>query len=215
MVKNMSFHSSEGDERTEEISEEVDIEKILNELREPEITIQNVVSSADIRQRLNLQEIARKIKKSRYDPEKFPGLVLKLDEPKAALLLFSSGKFVCTGTKSVEESARAINAAIEVLKKHGIDVKKKPLIKAENIVASARLFVKVDIEKLALELPNTLYEPEQFPGLIFRMKDPDVVFLIFASGSLVCTGAKKESDVRRAVYKLRRILAEGGYLVLD
>ncbi|MCD6243890.1 MAG: TATA-box-binding protein [Candidatus Korarchaeota archaeon] len=211
----MSFHSSEGDERTEEISEEVDIEKILNELREPEITIQNVVSSADIRQRLNLQEIARKIKKSRYDPEKFPGLVLKLDEPKAALLLFSSGKFVCTGTKSVEESARAINAAIEVLKKHGIDVKKKPLIKAENIVASAKLFVKVDIEKLALELPNTLYEPEQFPGLIFRMKDPDVVFLIFASGSLVCTGAKKESDVRRAVYKLRRILAEGGYLVLD
>ncbi len=215
MVKNMSFHSSEGDERTEEISEEGNIEKILNELREPEITIQNVVSSADIRQRLNLQEIARKIKKSRYDPEKFPGLVLKLDEPKAALLLFSSGKFVCTGTKSVEESARAINAAIEVLKKHGIDVKKKPLIKAENIVASAKLFVKVDIEKLALELPNTLYEPEQFPGLIFRMKDPDVVFLIFASGSLVCTGAKKESDVRRAVYKLRRILAEGDYLVFD
>ncbi len=215
MVKNMSFYGGEGDERTEEISEEGDIEKILNELREPEITIQNVVSSADIRQRLNLQEIARKIKKSRYDPEKFPGLVLKLDEPKAALLLFSSGKFVCTGTKSVEESARAINAAIEVLKKHGIDVKKRPLIKAENIVASAKLFVKVDIEKLALELPNTLYEPEQFPGLIFRMKDPDVVFLIFASGSLVCTGAKKESDVRRAVYKLRRILAEGDYLVFD
>ncbi len=211
----MSFDDDNSGVIEEKVSRESDIERMLSELREPEITIQNVVSSADIRQRLDLHEIARKIKKSRYDPEKFPGLVLKLDEPKAALLLFSSGKFVCTGTKSVEESARAINAAIEVLKKHGIEVKRRPLIKAENIVASARLFIKVDIEKLALELPNTLYEPEQFPGLIFRMKDPDVVFLIFASGSLVCTGAKKESDVKRAVYKLRRILAEGGYLVFD
>lgn len=206
----------EGDEIFEnKLTEKQDIEEILKKLREPEITVQNVVSSADIRQRLDLHEISRKIKKSRYDPEKFPGLVLKLEEPKAALLLFSSGKFVCTGTKSVEESARAINAAIEVLEKHGIGVKRSPLIKAENIVASAKLFFKVDIEKLALELPNTLYEPEQFPGLIFRMKDPDVVFLIFASGSLVCTGAKKESDVKRAVYKLRRILIEGGYYALD
>jgi len=211
----MSFDDGESGIAEEKIPSEGHVEEILSKLREPEITIQNVVSSADIRQKLDLHEISKKIKKSRYDPEKFPGLVLKLDEPKAALLLFSSGKFVCTGTKSVEESARAINAAIEVLKKHGIDVKRKPLIKAENIVASAKLHIKVDIEKLALELPNTLYEPEQFPGLIFRMKDPDVVFLIFASGSLVCTGAKKESDVKRAVYKLRRILAEGGYLVFD
>lgn len=195
--------------------EEERVQNMLKSMREPEITIQNVVSSADIRQRLDLHEISKRIKKSRYDPDKFPGLVLKLDEPKAALLLFSSGKFVCTGTKSVEESAQAINAAIEVLRKHGIEVKGRPLIKAENIVASAKLHVKVDIEKLALELENTLYEPEQFPGLIFRMRDPDVVFLIFASGSLVCTGAKKESDVKRAVYKLRETLAKRGYLVFE
>ncbi len=192
-----------------------EVEELLKKLPEPEINIQNVVSSADIKQKLDLKEIARKIKKSRYDPDKFPGLVLKLEQPKAALLLFSSGKFVCTGTKSVEESAKAIMAAIETLKKHGIPITRKPLIKAENIVASAKLHVKVNIERLALDLPNTLYEPEQFPGLIFRMKDPDVVFLIFASGSLVCTGAKKEADVKKAVYKLRRILAEGGYLMLD
>lgn len=181
--------------------------------RDPEIKIQNVVSSADINQRLDLHEIAKKIKESRYEPDKFPGLVLKLSEPKAALLLFSSGKFVCTGTKSVEESARAIYKAIEKLEKHGIKVGSKPLIKAENIVASASLFLEVDIERLAMDMPNTLYEPEQFPGLIFRMKDPDVVFLIFSSGSLVCTGAKVEGDVKRAVYKLRDILLEGGYAV--
>ncbi|RDD54115.1 MAG: TATA-box-binding protein [Candidatus Korarchaeota archaeon NZ13-K] len=210
--------SLEDDEREGSSSVLLEDEKaleVLKKIREPEITIQNVVSSADIRQRLDLHEISKRIKKSRYDPDKFPGLVLKLDEPKAALLLFSSGKFVCTGTKSVEESAHAINAAIEVLQKHGIEVRGRPLIKAENIVASAKLHVKVDIERLALELENTLYEPEQFPGLIFRMRDPDVVFLIFASGSLVCTGAKKESDVRRAVYKLREILARRGYLVVE
>ncbi|RLG42168.1 MAG: TATA-box-binding protein [Thermoproteota archaeon] len=183
--------------------------------REPEINIQNVVSSADIRQKLNLKEIAQKIKESRYEPNKFPGLVLKLKEPKAALLVFSSGKFVCTGTKSVEESALAVNKAIDLMKQHGIKINNRPLVRAENIVASAKLFLKVDIERLAMEQPNTLYEPEQFPGLIYRMDDPPVVFLVFASGSLVCTGAKKEADVRRAVYKLRRVLAEGGYFITE
>lgn len=211
----MSLKSDEREGSSKALLEDERVQEILKRIREPEITIQNVVSSADIRQRLDLHEISRRIKKSRYDPDKFPGLVLKLDEPKAALLLFSSGKFVCTGTKSVEESAQAINAAIEVLQKHGIEVKGRPLIKAENIVASAKLHVKVDIERLALELENTLYEPEQFPGLIFRMRDPDVVFLVFASGSLVCTGAKKESDVKGAVYKLREILARRGYLVIE
>lgn len=211
----MPLESDEREGSSETLLEDKRVQEILKRIREPEITIQNVVSSADIRQRLDLHEISRRIKKSRYDPDKFPGLVLKLDEPKAALLLFSSGKFVCTGTKSVEESAQAINTAIDVLQKHGIEVRGRPLIKAENIVASAKLHVKVDIERLALELENTLYEPEQFPGLIFRMRDPDVVFLIFASGSLVCTGAKKESDVKRAVYKLREVLARRGYLVIE
>ncbi len=179
--------------------------------KKPEIKIQNVVSSADIRQRLDLNEIATKIKESRYEPDKFPGLVLKLKEPKAALLVFNSGKFVCTGTKSIEESAIAVQKAIELMKRHGIKIEGKPLIKAENIVASAKLFLKVDIEKLAFEMPNTLYEPEQFPGLIYRMDNPKVVFLVFASGSLVCTGAKKEADVKRAVYKLRDTLLKRGY----
>ncbi len=183
--------------------------------REPEINIQNVVSSADIRQDLDLDEIHKRIKESRYEPNKFPGLVLKLKEPKAALLIFSSGKFVCTGTKSVRESSEAIHKAISIMNEKGIKIRNKPLIKAENIVASARLFVRVDIEKLARNEPNTLYEPEQFPGLIFRMSDPQVVFLVFASGSLVCTGAKKEADVKRAVYKLRKLLADKGYLVFE
>lgn len=183
-----------------------------SEFEKPEIKIQNVVSSADIRQTLDLNEIARKIKESRYEPEKFPGLVLKLKDPKAALLVFNSGKFVCTGTKSIEESALAVRKAIELMKKHGIKIEGKPLIKAENIVASAKLFLRIDIETLAFEMPNTLYEPEQFPGLIYRMASPKVVFLVFASGSLVCTGAKREADVRRAVYLLREVLVERGYI---
>lgn len=192
-----------------------ELQEIKKRLKKPEIKIQNVVSSADIKQRLDLNEIASKIKESRYEPDKFPGLVLKLREPKAALLVFNSGKFVCTGTKSIEESAIAVCRAIELMKQHGIRIEGRPLIKAENIVASAKLFLKVDIERLAFEMPNTLYEPEQFPGLIYRMESPKVVFLVFASGSLVCTGAKKEADVKRAVYKLRDILLERGYARLE
>ena len=87
------------------------------------------------------------------------------------------------------------------------------VIKIENVVASTSLGAELDLQAIALALDGAEYEPEQFPGLIFRMKDPDVVFLIFSSGSLVCTGAKVEGDVKRAVYKLRDILLEGGYAV--
>ncbi len=183
--------------------------------REPEITIQNVVASASINQKLDLMEISKKIPHTRYEPERFPGLIYKTRNPKAALLVFSSGRFVCTGTKSIGEANEAVNKALREMQDYGIEVSGIPLVKAENIVASAKIFAKVDIEKVASELPNTLYEPEQFPGLIYRMSDPKVVFLIFASGSLVCTGAKKEEDVVKAVYKLRDILAENDMLIYE
>jgi len=184
-----------------------------NSDKEPDIQIQNVVASASIPQKLKLKEIAEKAPNARYEPERFPGLIYKIKKPKAALLIFSSGRFVCTGTKSIGEAAEAINKALKQMNEYGIKVEGKPLVKAENIVASAKIHSRIDIEKVATELPDTLYEPEQFPGLIYRMNDPKVVFLIFASGSLVCTGAKKEEDVKKAVYKLKEILKENGMLI--
>jgi transcription initiation factor TFIID TATA-box-binding protein len=97
---------------------------------------------------------------------------------------------------------------VKELKKGGIIIISKPELKIQNIVASASLGGMIDLEKAAYTLGKTMYEPEQFPGLIYRMDEPKVVILLFASGKLVCTGAKKEEDVYTAVQKLHGIVEE-------
>jgi transcription initiation factor TFIID TATA-box-binding protein len=82
-------------------------------------------------------------------------------------------------------------------------------------VASAILGGLIDLEKAAFTLGKTMYEPEQFPGLIYRMDEPKVVILLFASGKLVCTGAKKEQDVFDAVAKLHVLLEEKALIFYD
>ncbi len=143
-----------------------------------------------------------------YNPKRFPGLVFRIKRPKSAILIFSSGKMVCTGTKSDKESKRAIKKVIRELKKSGTIIIGKPEIKVVNIVATANLSGRIELEEAAYSLRRTMYEPEQFPGLIYRMDTPKVVILLFASGKLVCTGATKEEDVYIAVDKLHKQLKE-------
>jgi transcription initiation factor TFIID TATA-box-binding protein len=104
---------------------------------------------------------------------------------------------------------------VKELKKGGIIIISKPDLKVVNIVASAGLGGMIDLEKAAYALEKTMYEPEQFPGLIYRMVEPKVVILLFASGKLVCTGAKKEQDVYTAVQKLHMLLEEKGLIFYD
>jgi len=141
-----------------------------------------------------------------YRPEQFPGLVFRLKKPKTATLIFNSGKMVCTGAKSEKESKRAVMKVVRELKKSGIIIIGKPELKIQNIVASVNLAGLIDLERSAYSLGRTMYEPEQFPGLIYRVDTPKVVILIFASGKLVCTGAKHEEDVYEAVTKLHETL---------
>jgi len=172
------------------------------------IKIQNVVSAATLNQKVDLNAVVKGYPGVEYRPDQFPGLVFKLKRPKTATLIFSTGKMVCTGAKSGKESRRAIMKVVKELKKNGIIIVSKPDLKVVNIVASASLGGKVDLEETVSTLRNTMYEPEQFPGLVYRMDEPKVVMLIFASGSLVCAGAKKEQDVYDAVHKLHGILEE-------
>jgi transcription initiation factor TFIID TATA-box-binding protein len=172
------------------------------------IKIQNVVSAATLNQKVDLNAIVKGYPGVEYRPEQFPGLVFRLKRPKTATLIFNSGKMVCTGAKSEKESRRAVMTVVKELKKGGIIIVSKPDLKVVNIVASVRLGGKVDLEKAVSTLGKTMYEPEQFPGLIYRMDEPKVVILVFASGNLVCTGGKKEQDVYDAVHKLHRILEE-------
>jgi transcription initiation factor TFIID TATA-box-binding protein len=175
--------------------------------------IENVVASVSFGQPINLQQIATLLGDMvEYRPEQFPGLVFRLNKPKTATLIFSSGKMVCTGARSEKEVYKAISIIIDKLKARGIKLPPNPRIQIQNIVASAKIFAEVNLEKAALILENTMYEPEQFPGLIYRSEDPRVVMLIFSSGNIVCTGAKKESDVKIAVEKTYKKLKEIGVL---
>jgi len=172
------------------------------------ITIQNVVASATLNQKVDLNAVVKGYPGVEYRPEQFPGLVFRLKRPKTATLIFNSGKMVCTGAKSEQEARRAVMTVVKELKKGGIIIISKPDLKVVNIVASASLGGMIDLEKATYTLGKTMYEPEQFPGLIYRMDEPKVVILLFASGKLVCTGAKREQDVYDATLKLHGILEE-------
>jgi transcription initiation factor TFIID TATA-box-binding protein len=170
------------------------------------IDIQNVVASVTLNQRIDLNAIVRIFPGVEYRPEQFPGLVYRLKKPKTATLIFSTGKMVCTGAKSERQARKAVFKVVDELKRDGIVILRRPEIVVQNIVASAGLAGTIDLEKVVYALKKTMYEPEQFPGLIYRMDEPKVVILVFASGKLVCTGAKKEIEVYTAVKKLQETL---------
>jgi transcription initiation factor TFIID TATA-box-binding protein len=172
------------------------------------IHIQNVVATATLNQKVDLNAIVKSCPEVEYRPEQFPGLVFRIKKPKTATLIFTTGKMVCTGAKSEQEARKAVMTVVKELKKGGIIIINKPELKVQNIVASASLGGRIDLEQAVSSLVNTMYEPEQFPGLIYRMDEPKVVILIFESGNLVCTGAKKEQDVYDAVHKLHGSLEE-------
>ena len=181
----------------------------------PIIDIVNVVASATIDQKLDLNDITKKFPDVEYHPEQFPGAVFRLKTPKTATLLFTSGKMVCTGSKSEEMAVKAVNTVVQKLRKGGIKIKKNAVVTVQNIVSSINLGGKVHLEKAARTLPRSMYEPEQFPGLIHRMLDPKTVILVFSSGKLVCTGGKTEKDVYRSVNLLHSLLEEKDLMIYD
>jgi len=184
-------------------------------LTKPIINIVNVVASATIDQKLDLNEITRTFPDVEYHPDQFPGLVFRLKSPKTATLLFRTGKMVCTGSKSEEFARKAVKTVVQKLRKGGIKVKKDATVTIQNIVASINLGGKISLEQAARTLPRSMYEPEQFPGLIHRMLEPKTVILLFASGKLVCTGGKTEKDVYRAVNNLHTMLEEKNLMNYD
>ena len=170
------------------------------------IRIENVVASTSLGDAFDLEAAATSLPGAEYDPAQFPGLIFRLKAPRTAVLLFHSGKVVCTGGKSwrqVDESLRIVSG---LLRKGGHKVFDHPKIQIQNIVATSDLGSEINLTSIAitLGLDRVEYEPEQFPGLVYRMKDPRVVILIFGSGKLVCTGARRPSDVLLAVETLTK-----------
>lgn len=177
---------------------------------EPIVTIENIVATAMVKHGIELNSVVKAFPSSEYRPERFPGLVFRLKKPRTSTLIFGSGKMVCTGARSENEAKRAIQKVVRVLKKEGILIVGKPKMKIVNVVATVNLGGSIDLLELYESERNMrgkiAYEPEQFPGLIYRMEDPKTVFLIFSSGKIVCTGARREEDVHQAVTKLQQKL---------
>lgn len=168
------------------------------------LTVQNIVATTSLEEEVSLTKLARTNPNTEYNPDTFPGLVLRIKEPKSAVLVFSSGNLVCTGTKSVSQVKDVVQQVIKQLKKIGVNVKIQPKIKVQNIVASGAMDLDLNLNTLALELENTEYEPEQFPGLVYKLEDPTATFLLFSNGKLVCTGTKSKSQLTDSMEQLNK-----------
>jgi len=173
-----------------------------------------IVASTSFADKLDLDVIAQSLDEAEYEPEQFPGLVYRLKDPKTATLLFRSGKANCTGAKNIENVEKTVNIIAEKLKKLGVDVYKDLKIVIQNIVAISDLETELNLNEVAmgLGLEKVEYEPEQFPGLVYRITEPKVAMLLFGSGKIVCTGARKTSDVSLAVEKLSKELNSLGLI---
>ena len=166
-------------------------------------TTQNVVVSADIHRDLPLEKLATKLERAEYNPEQFPGLIFKNDIPKFSALLFSSGKIICTGTKSLRDAKIAIDVIIKKLNAISVKVTGEPEIKVQNMVASGSGGGKLNLNEIVFKFENTEYEPEQFPGLVYHLPESHITFLLFGTGKIVVTGAKSEKEIIESVYVLR------------
>src|SRR5210317_577737 len=172
--------------------------------KDSEYKIQNIVATTALEKPVPLTKLARTQPNTEYNPETFPGLILRVKEPKSAVLVFSSGNLVCTGTKSLSQVRLVIDEVIKQLKKVNVEVTIKPKITVQNIVASGTINLQLNLNYLALAMENTEYEPEQFPGLVYKLEDPNATFLLFSNGKLVCTGTKNKAQLDDSMVQLNK-----------
>ncbi len=163
------------------------------------LRVVNIVVSTSLEHDIPLEKMAATLSNTEYNPEQFPGLVIRIKEPKTSALIFSSGKVVCTGARSMDKVEESIKKIIKSLEKIGIKITIKPEIKIQNIVASGQVGMDLNLNTLAMKLPNTEYEPEQFPGLVYKLEEAKATFLLFSNGKIVCTGTKSEKEVHIAL----------------
>ena len=164
-----------------------------------DIKVVNIVVSTSLEHDIPLEKMAATLSNTEYNPEQFPGLVIRIKEPKTSALIFSSGKVVCTGARSMEKVQESIKKIIKSLEKIGIKIKIKPVVKIQNIVASGSVGMDLNLNVLAMKLNNTEYEPEQFPGLVYKIDEAKATFFLFSNGKVVCTGTKSEKEVHAAL----------------
>lgn len=184
----------------------IETNKMPSKKSKTSLKIQNIVATTSLGKEIPLTKLAKTIPTTTYNPETFPGLILRVKKPKSAVLVFASGNLVCTGTKSIFQVKQVIEQVIKTLRKINIKVTGKPKITVQNIVASGTTNMSLNLNYLALELENTEYEPEQFPGLVYKLIEPNATFLLFSNGKLVCTGTKNNQQLEDSMKQLIKTL---------
>lgn len=174
------------------------------------VKIENVVASAKLCDTIDLVAAAAKIPGAEYNKKRFPGILLRFDNPKISALLFSSGKVVLTGAKNQDILKEGMLHLLRVMNETDIRIGKNTEYSIRNIVTSADVGKRVNLNKIALTLSfdKVEYEPEQFPGLVYRIENPKAVVLMFGSGKFIVTGSKTEEDAKAAVLKMYDVLSE-------
>ncbi|XP_037459418.1 TATA-box-binding protein 1-like isoform X1 [Triticum dicoccoides] len=170
--------------------------------------LQNIVSTVNLDCRLDLKQIALQARNAEYNPKRFAAVIMRIRDPKTTALIFASGKMVCTGAKSEEHSKLAARKYARIVQKLGFPATFKDF-KIQNIVASCDVKFPIRLEGLAYSHGAfSSYEPELFPGLIYRMKQPKIVLLVFVSGKIVLTGAKVRDEIYAAFENIYPVLTE-------
>ncbi len=164
-----------------------------------DVSIVNIVVSTALEHDIPLEKMAATLSNTEYNPEQFPGLVIRIKDPKTSALIFSSGKIVCTGARNMPDVEKSIQEIIKILAKIGVNITIKPEITVQNVVASGDIYLDLNLNELAMQLENTEYEPEQFPGLVYKLIDARATFLLFSNGKIVCTGTRGAKEVDEAV----------------
>lgn len=171
------------------------------EAKERIVRIVNVVASARLEPTLNLMNLLHELEPSEYDPETFPGLIYRRSQPKATMIMFSSGKLVTTGARSEGDAHVAIETTLEEIQAAIPSARLCEDVNIENVVAVADYGKSISLTELHKGFPETVYEPKRFPGVILKTKS-GAALLIFSSGRILCAGTRGEAEARREIGRL-------------
>mmetsp|Transcript_16264 Transcript_16264/g.15599 ORF Transcript_16264/g.15599 Transcript_16264/m.15599 type:complete len:226 (+) Transcript_16264:97-774(+) len=162
------------------------------------IKLQNIVSTVTLGVRLDLDKITSTARNAEYNPKRFQAVIVRIREPKTTALIFASGKMIITGAKTVTDSRNAALKFTAIIQKVGFPATFKDF-KVQNLTATCDAGFPIRLEGLIYAHSTcATYEPELFPGLVYRMVEPKVSLLIFVSGKIVLTGAKTVEQLTSA-----------------
>jgi transcription initiation factor TFIID TATA-box-binding protein len=177
-----------------------------------DMKIENIIAYAQIADNLDIMKLSESSTDFKYNPDEFNGLTLKFDFPKTAILILTTGKAICTGATNMNEVETSFKRLINKIKNVGLEIKAKPIIETQNVIVSTDLEKDLNLSSISkgLLLENVSYEPDKFPGLIYKIDDFGAILVLFSSGKIVCTGGKNMDNASKAIKMMKVKLSSLG-----